>query len=160
MKNKKLSLKERLFCVYFVENRNAREAAAKSGYKLRPDIAAIKLLMREDIQKEIAEISAKPICTSEVIAGYRRLAFGSTADALKLICSEKTPSNEELEKMDMFNVSEIKRPKNGGLEIKFFDRLKPLERLQTLSEHESGSSGAENLYRALEHGAQALSNKN
>ena len=38
--------------------------------------------------------------------------------------------------MDLFLVSEIKRPKDGSMEIKFFDRLKALEKLTDDSEKE------------------------
>ena len=31
--------------------------------------------------------------------------------------------------MDLYSVSEIKRPKDGSMEIKFFDPLKALEKL-------------------------------
>ena len=41
--------------------------------------------------------------------------------------------------MDLFLVSEIKRPKDGSMEIKFFDRLKALEKLGAGGEHETGA---------------------
>lgn len=39
--------------------------------------------------------------------------------------------------MDLFSVSEIKRPKDGSMEIKFFDRLKALEHLESETEGET-----------------------
>ena len=54
--------------------------------------------------------------------GFERLAFGSVTDAVRLLFEEGTTSS--LEGMDLFNVSEIKRLKGGGMEIKFADRLK------------------------------------
>ena len=89
------------------------------------------------------------------MAGYRRLAFGNIADALSLIFCEEPPSKAELEGMDLFNIAEIKRPKGGGLEIKFFDRLKPLERLAEMSADET-TDGALPFYQALENSAQAI----
>ena len=91
---------------------------------------------------------------SDAAIGYKRLAFGSAADALKLIFSEEAPDLQELEQMDFFNVSEIKRPKGGGLEIKFFDRLKPLERLAEISS--DSAQTALPFYEALNNGAKAL----
>ena len=67
--------------------------------------------------------------------GYRRLAFGKISDAVSLLYMEN-PSREQLEHMDLFLVSEIKRPKDGSMEIKFFDRLKALEKLTDDSEKE------------------------
>lgn len=57
--------------------------------------------------------------------------------------------------MDLFGISEIKRPKGGGLEIKFFDRLKPLERLADMSTDEAADSALP-FYQALENSAQAI----
>ena len=136
--------------------RNPRDAAAKAGYSLNPQAAALKLLNRAEIQKEIADIQQKQnSCKQEAAAGFRRLAFGSVADALSLIFCEEIPDKEELGKMDLFNVAEIKRPKGGGLEIKFFDRLKPLERLSEIDTDEVSSSALP-FYSALDSSAKAL----
>ncbi len=135
--------------------RNGSEAAARSGYTLNPKSAAVKLLGRKEIAEEIAAAAAAQRgIQTEAAAGYKRLAFGSVADALSLIFCEEAPTKEELATMDLFNVSEIKRPKGGGLEIKFFDRLKPLERLSEMSESETAS--ALPFYEALNGSAKAL----
>ena len=84
-----------------------------------------------------------------------RLAFGSVADAMKLMLCEEAMSTEEIEKLDLFNVSEIKRPKGGGLEIKFFDRIKALERLEKLGGGEENSQSS--FIQALSEGAKILS---
>ena len=60
--------------------------------------------------------------------GYRKLAFGKITDALRLLYAEQ-PDEGELEGMDLFMVSDIRRNKDGMLEIKFFDRLKALDKL-------------------------------
>ena len=78
-------------------------------------------------------------------AGYIRLAFGSISDAVSLLYMDK-PSREELEKMDLFLVSEIKHPKDGAVEIKFFDRLKALEKL---SVDRSGDDNAGSIFDAI-----------
>lgn len=56
--------------------------------------------------------------------------------------------------MDLFNISEIKRKKGGDIEIKFFDRLKALERLCELCGESDGESHS--LFSAIEKGANAL----
>ena len=63
--------------------------------------------------------------------------------------------SEDIEKMDLFNICEIKRKKGGEIEIKFFDRLKALQMLSelVLGENEDRASG---LYKAIEKGALAL----
>lgn len=50
--------------------------------------------------------------------GYRRIAFGNISDAVKLIL-ESDGDRLDAEKLDLFNVAEIKKPRGGGMEIKF-----------------------------------------
>ncbi|MCL2509018.1 MAG: terminase small subunit [Oscillospiraceae bacterium] len=156
---KKCSAKETLFCVMYAESRNGREAAARAGYSM-PQRAAVKLLEKAYIKKEIAKISeAKTVDMSEVCAGYRRLAFGSTADALKLLFTADSPGDEALERFDMFNVSEIKRKKSekeSTLEIKFFDRLKALQHLESAGGALSPGDNALPFYEALEKSAEKI----
>lgn len=52
------------------------------------------------------------------LLGYERLAFGSIADCVQLLYMDK-PTLQDLEGMDLFMISEIKRPKDGAMEIKF-----------------------------------------
>ncbi len=86
------------------------------------------------------------------LEGFRRLAFGDIRDAVRLLfCDEVNP--RMLRNMNLFAVSEIKRPKGGGMEIRFFDRI---EALRLLSELESAGGGADELLRAIEQGAAAL----
>lgn len=88
----------------------------------------------------------------QVLMGLQRIAFGDVRDPVRLLFCEE-PTVRELNSMDLFNVSEIKRLKGGGMEIKFFDRIRALQCMQALGE-ESGS--AAELYRALEEGARGL----
>lgn len=152
-----LKEKEKLFCSYFSELRNARNAAAKAGYGILTHRSAVKLLAREDIRKEIERIDhTRLVSAEEVISGYRQLAFGSVADALKLVYAEESPNAYDMEGLELFNVSEIKRPKGGGIEIKFFDRLKALEHLEALCNGGKEDDSALPFYMALEKSAAAL----
>lgn len=152
---KNLNKREKLFCLNYALLRNGTEAAARSGYTLNPAAAAVKLLSRADISEETASlIAAQQPVQNETAAGCKRLAFGSVADALSLLFREEPPTKEELSQMDLFNIAEIKRPKGGGMEIKFFDRLKPLERLSEISQTEG--SAALPFYEALNSSAKAL----
>ena len=123
---------------------------------MKPSAAAAKLLSRKDIKDEIAVLTqAHKPCHNEAAAGYRKLAFGSIADAISLIYRENPPSEYELAEMELFNVAEIKRPKGGGIEIKFFDRLKALERLADMTADETVDTALP-FYRALENSANAI----
>lgn len=153
---KQLTDKEMLFCTYFARDGDARGCAARAGYTLSPRRSAEKLLAREEIRAEIARLEKEKSVDASLIAkGLERLAFGSSADAIRLMLSEETLTAAEIERLDLFNVSDIKRPKGGGLEIKFFDRLKALEKLSQLS---VAGEGTENSFiRALSEGAKLLS---
>ncbi|MBQ1546178.1 MAG: hypothetical protein IIZ59_01435 [Clostridia bacterium] len=83
-------------------------------------------------------------CKKRILIGYERLAFGSTADAFRLMMSDGNDIDVGL--LDLFNVAEIKKPKDGAMEMKFFDRLKALEQLGALP---SDDSAALSFYEAL-----------
>ena len=156
MKNKSLTPREKQFCRFFAITGNPREAAFRAGYKLFPERAGLKVLEKKEARVEIDRMKkVYEACAGEAAIGLKRVAFGSVSDPVKLIFSDEL-SDEQIEALDLFNVSEIKRPKNGGLEIKFFDRVRALERLAELN-----VSGCESpvspFYDALVKGARMLS---
>lgn len=133
-KSKTISAKEWLFCRYYSRTRNAREAASRAGYRLYPEKTGERLLKKPSVIKEIRDMREE-VSKDELVSGLKRMAFGSVSDALRLLY-EETIDKEELEKLDLFNISEIKKAKGGGLEIKFFDRLRALERLAVICEEQ------------------------
>lgn len=84
-----------------------------------------------------------------VTAGLRRLAFGNCSDAVYLVFADEMPPAETIKKLDLFNISEIKRVKGGGVEIKFFDRQKALEKLFEFENTLTGRADASSLIKAL-----------
>lgn len=94
----------------------------------------------------------KKLTQAEVTEGLRHLAFGEVKDAVSLLFEEDETIIRLLPKLDLFNVSEIKRAKGGGMEIKFFDRLKALERLGEMAEI-SNVGGSASFFNALEKSA-------
>ncbi len=151
-----LSAKEKTFCVLFASSRDERGSAARAGYRVSPQKAAARLLGREDIRSEINSLCAmRSADSNEICEGFRRLAFGPCADAVRLMLCEEALTNKDIEQLDLFNVAEIKRPKGGGLEIKFFDRLKALEKLSASGG--GAQSGAGSILRALSEGAANIS---
>ena len=148
-KSKGLTAKEKTFCNCFVSC-----GSADAGFVRNPKRSGEELLCREDIADEIKRLGkCRTSSLSEIATvGYRRLAFGKISDAVSLLYMEN-PSREQLEHMDLFLVSEIKRPKDGSMEIKFFDRLKALEKLTDDSEKEDRATP---FYDAIAKGAEAL----
>lgn len=155
MKDKSLTEKEKLFCLYYSVKMNAVESAYKAGYKISPERSAMKLLKRESVNKYIADlVSRNKSSSEEVVSGLRRLAFGCISDALRLAFEENIDT-QNLKDMDLFCISEIKVNKGKSVEIKFFDRIKALEKLSTLvSQNEK--SRENDIFKAIGEGAEAL----
>ena len=156
MKKKSLTSKEKEFCRLYLSLADYEKAAEKAGFTGDFPKEGNRLLLRADIAEEIDKLCSlqKKSMAKMAAVGYQRLAFGSIADAVSLLYMEN-PTPDTLRKMDLFSVSEIKRPKDGSMEIKFFDRMKALEKL---SEGVDGD-GAMSFYEAICRSAQALSEK-
>lgn len=153
--SKTLKKKEILFCQQYLKTGNAKESAILSGYTLSPERKSTELLAKKEICQEIDKLYSekKKNFIYRAAIGYERLAFGNISDAVRLIYSEKLHF-EEIEKMDLFNIAEIKKPRDGALEIKFFDRLRALEKLEQLDSNES--SEQKSFYTALENSIEKL----
>lgn len=150
MKNS-LTKKEKEFCRFYVTLQNSREAASNAGYGMLSRLAGEKLLMKKEVKDEIARLNKLNEDLSCAKQGFRRLAFGSVADAIRLIDGER----DNLDSMDLFMVSDIKLVKGGGMEVKFYDRQKALESLASL-EQMTSADGSLPIYRALENSAKAI----
>lgn len=94
----------------------------------------------------------KKITQKEISDGLRHLAFGEITDAVSLLFESEENIITKLPNLDLFNVSEIKRPKGGGMEIKFFDRLKAIDKLRELSLEQNGKEKT-SFFDALEKSA-------
>lgn len=150
MNEKKLTKKEIEFCRWYVQLRNPRESALRSGFTILPEQRALNLLSKDSIRQKIAELENENSADSKLIsAGLQRLAFGSVTDAVKLILSARDNTSPNIDSLDLFNVSEIKFTSGKGMEIKFFDRLKALEKLSDLS-YDDGNDGMLSFYQAIE----------
>ena len=146
--DEKLTSREKEFCRIYAETMDKRRAAYEAGYKVLPLKNALKLLEKQKVRERLDSIlNKRDGLSGEVEAGLRRLAFGSSADAVKLLFADSL-TDEQIEALDLFNVSDIKKPKGGGIEIKFFDRQKALETLSELSVGKADE--AMTFYQALE----------
>lgn len=150
---KKLTKKEEEFCRWFSRLQNPREAAVRSGFTVMPEYRALSMLSKRNIAERIRELEKENRADENLIsAGFKRLAFGSCSDAVKLILACKDGAVPEIDSLDLFGVSEIKYTCGKGMEIKFFDRLKALEKLSQLSETGVNAAAA-SFYEALERSA-------
>lgn len=136
----KISKKDRSLIFELLRSRNIFEACKRAGIEIS---TAFKMLGDKQIKREMTELDGElsPL-KNEALEGYRKIAFGNANEAIRLIFNEE-PTKIDLENLELFNVSEIKRPKGGGLEIKFFDKLKALEKISQLTPESDEKSGAE-----------------
>ena len=109
--------KETAFCYHYIKTNNAPEAARLAGYTKKPMETAIRLLSNSKISRKIEKLYSEKKITLKYKAtsGYERLAFGNIADSIKLLFCENI-SAKDLEKMDLFNIAEIRKPREGALE--------------------------------------------
>jgi phage terminase small subunit len=148
--NRNTRSKLNAFCCNYVILGSAEEAAARAGFPRESALTeGIELLKTEECRQLIAQLREVLSDSGSVAAGLKRLAFGSCSDAVYLVFADELPPAGVIEKLDLFNVSEIKRVKGGGVEVKLFDRLKALEKLFELETAFNDRGKAESLIRAL-----------
>ncbi len=139
----------KLFCYHYIKCGNVEEASIKAGFpKDTAFIDGMKTLALPQYQKLIREFKDAPT-NSLLWAGLQRLAFGSVNDAIGLVFSENPIDASSIYGLDLFNVSEVKRVKGGGVEVKFFDRQKALEKMLDYANSNDSSNTAKSLLDAL-----------
>lgn len=144
--------KRRQFCSLYAMLGNISEAALRAGFP--PETAfqdGLEILGTPSCQRLVQRMTRMPRIDprAQVHVGLERLAFGTANDALTLLLGEEPLSGEQLSRLDLFNVSEIKKVKGGGLEIKFFDRQKALERMYEYASSADSGAAARSLLAAL-----------
>ena len=142
----------RLFCIYYLALGNAAEAARRAGFSAETaEAEGLRLLQTAYCRTTLASLAAQPPLPMQslVIAGLSRLAFGSANDAAKLVFADDLPPKELLDSLDLFHVSELKRVKGGGVEVRLFDRQRAMERLLDLAGSADSSAAAAALLSAL-----------
>ena len=139
-----------LFCCNYVLLGSIEEAAVRAGIPRENALSeGVELLKTAECQQLIDQLRQLLSDSGNVTAGLKRLAFGSCTDAVYLVFADELPPVSVIEKLDLFNISELKRVKGGGVEVKFFDRLKALEKLFELENAFSDRDKAESLIKAL-----------
>ena len=148
----KRNIKNKLhsFCCNYVLLGSIEEAAVRAGIPRENALAeGIEILKADECQQLISQLRELIADSGTVTVGLKRLAFGSCTDAVYLVFADELPPAEVIGKLDLFNVSEIKRVKGGGVEVKLFDRMKALEKLFELENAFNDRGRAESLIKAL-----------
>ncbi len=145
--------KAQSFCCWFVKLGNVHEAAVQAGFSEETALEeGLRILRRPKYRRLVQEMRAifAGNVREQVMSGLERLAFGDVSDAVRLALQE-TEGDETGTTMqsDLYNVSEIKRVKGGGMEIKFFDRQKALEKMMEYAGNADQRAAARSLLSAI-----------
>ena len=142
---------KQLFALFYASCKNPTEAAVRAG--IAPENAAaegLRLLKLKSVRKLVKRFCECGLSTEEgVKIGLDRLAFGEINDVMEVVLSEEPVGLHKLFKMNFFNISEVKKVKGGGLEVKLFDRQRAMEKLLELYEKSENSRSAQDFINAL-----------
>lgn len=148
-----LKEKELLFCRYYYILQNAKEAAIKAGYsRFIAEKTAQKLLVREDIKECLDKMKSgfkKDQIFNLTITALKRIIFYRPNDVLVLALKSQELSEKQIENLDLFQISEIKKLKDGGFEFKFADRVKAIDSLISLIDKIGDDSDVNDFLKAL-----------
>ena len=150
--------REKEFCRLMAVYGDPIRAARMARYR-DPETVWSQLAARDDIVDEIRRRceNIRSIYESTALTGLYRLAYGGVGDPLNLLYRDQI-SEEDLQTLDLRNVSEIKRS-DKGIEIKFCDRVKAIDKLQELLSNSSEHSGGTGLLDAMLLSAKALGSR-
>lgn len=150
MPEKNLQQKRKSFCCNYVLLGNVAEAAVRAGFdRENALLEGVACLESAECKRLISQLRDILSDSGNVVAGLKRLAFGSCTDAVYLVFADELPPPSVISSLDLFNVSEIKRVKGGGVEVKLFDRQKALEKLFEFENTCSDRGNAASLIEAL-----------
>ena len=156
MNRARLTGQEERFCRHYRATGNGLDAALLSGYPGETaEEAAAALLSDPRIGRRLLRLRrADDEKREQLLSGLIRLAFGRANDPVRLALSGGRLPEETLERMDFFNLSELKIG-DKGIEVKLFDRQKAFALLQEILRAGEGSRTS-SFYEALEESARLL----
>lgn len=152
MSNSTESKRRALFCCHYARLGDVAEAARCAGYPPETAAADGAAILRQQCYRRMVANYRSVLHddpAAAVRAGLERLAFGRSNDAIGLLLAEEPPGAAAVQALDLFPVSSVKRDKNGGMEIHFFDRLKALTALYEYGGDADDKAAAHALLTAL-----------
>lgn len=145
-----LTKKQRKFLCHFAKSGNLGEAAAACG--IPPDSAyeeGIRILRHPLALSFVTDAALTMKRFGDGVEdGLNRLIDGRINDAVILARNGEELSDDEVRRLDLYNVSEMKFGK-GVCEIKFADRLKAIEKLNEIRSGRATDSVAQSFFDAI-----------
>lgn len=146
-----------LFCHYYLKTCDADMAAKMAGYRGLPPGEAVRWLAQKPFGRMVRRLKAQRDFLPDAYQAAARLAeiaFGPATDALKLAFLPKDAPPEELDGLDLRQVSQISRKSDGSVEVRLVDRLDALSRLMEFFSEQERETGGD-LLCALERAGTA-----
>lgn len=137
-----------MFCrIFCKQNKNPKKAAIKAGYpSTNAEKIANKLLANEEILQLIKSIKMeikKEKIFQVAYSALKKIISSNTNDAVVLAAKFEDFDYEQIKKLNLFQITQIKKLKDCSFEFNFIDKLKAVETLLLLLEKlEKKDSGA------------------
>ena len=124
-----------MFCeIYCKNNLNAKKAAVKAGFSEK---SYEKILAKPEIKNYInnfkVELEREKIFKT-AISNLNKIIETKVNDVIVLAANFETITKKEIEKLNLFQLAEIKKLKDGSFEFKLIDKIKAIETLTALLE--------------------------
>lgn len=124
-----------MFCeIYCKNNLNAKKAAVKAGFSEK---SYEKILAKPEIKNYInnfkVELEREKIFKT-AISNLNKIIETKVNDVIVLAANFETITKKEIEKLNLFQLAEIKKLKDGSFEFKLTDKIKAIETLTALLE--------------------------
>ena len=124
-----------MFCeIYCKNNLNAKKAAVKAGFSEK---SYEKILAKPEIKNYInnfkVELEREKIFKTAIL-NLNKIIETKVNDVIVLAANFETITKKEIEKLNLFQLAEIKKLKDGSFEFKLIDKIKAIETLTALLE--------------------------
>lgn len=139
------------FAYFLYQSLDPFKAAKLSN--VSKNVNPIELLFDKNLKKNLRKINSISGALSTlplVRNALQRIIFSSSPSAVMA----SLDSGESLSDDDAFAIAEIKKPKTGGLEVRFFDKLKAIELLHSIDSESAQKNTS--LFEAIHKSADAL----
>ena len=152
-----LNQKEILFCQHYSSSLNLKEAAVKAGYPSRSaEKIAHKILAKKETATFLSTLNStfkRDQILELAIKALKKLIFSRPNDsillALKLSKTDPKLTEKLLDQLDFFQLTDFKKLKDGGLELKFVDKIKAIAFLFSLADKIDSKTEVNDLITAL-----------
>ena len=124
-----------MFCeIYCKNNLNAKKAAVKAGFSEK---SYEKILAKPEIKNYInnfkVELEREKIFKT-AISNLNKIIETKVNDVIVLAANFETITKKEIEKLNLFQLAEIKKLKDGSFEFKLIDKIKAIATITALLE--------------------------